>query len=112
MGALFNNVCYPSQDIARQNACSQFDLKNSVGENLYTNECSSVTFSEPMSICKRTNGGACTTITQPWPAMPVCDHDGGVSLSSDYFLAALAFLCIVWGGKKLIQLFDHHHADS
>lgn len=113
MGALFNNVCYPSQDLARQTVCSNFDVKNSVSTNLYTSECTSTVFNgATMSICKRTNGGACTTIAQPWPVTPVCDHDGGVGLSYDYFLASLAFLCIVWGGKKLIQLFDHHHADS
>jgi hypothetical protein len=113
MGALFSNVCYPTQAIARAQVCSKFDAKIMASTNLYTSECTSTDFTTAtMAICKRTNGGACTTVAQPWPVMAVCDHDGGVSLSYDYFLVALTFLCIVWGGKKLIQLFDHHHADS
>lgn len=113
MGALFQNVCYPSPVEARTQACALFDVKNSVGATLYSNECTSSVFTGPtMSICKRTNGGACTTIAQPWPLTPACSHEGGVTLSYDYFLVVLAFLIIVWGGKKLIQLFDHHHADS
>jgi hypothetical protein len=84
-----------------------------VGSDLYTADCSSTDFSGPtMDLCKRMNGGICTTVSQPWPVTPDCSHDGGVSLSYDYFLVGLTFICIVWGGKKLIQLFDHNHADS
>lgn len=113
MGALFQNVCYPTQAMARAQACSGFDVKVMATTNLYTSECTSTDFTVAnMSICKRTNGGTCVTTSQPWPVTPTCDHDGGVTLSYDYFLASLTFLCIVWGGKKLVQLFDTHHAES
>jgi len=110
MGYLYRDVCYPKQADARQVACSKFDAKVMVSTNLYTAECTSTVYTGAnMSICKRTNGGACTTVSPPWPTMPTCAHDGGVSLSYDYFLAAITVLAAVWGGKKLIQLFDVHH---
>ena len=113
MGTKFKDVCYPTQDDARQASCGSFGASVMSGSDLHTSECSSVSYSAAMmDICKRTNGGVCTTIAQPWPNMPTCSHDGGVSLSYDYFLAGITLLAIVWGGKKLIQLFDNHHAES
>lgn len=113
MGALYQNVCYPTQDQARAQACSSFDAKVMATTNLYTTECTSNVFTgTTMALCKRTNGGACTTVNQPWPVTPACDHDGGVSLSYDWFLASIAFLCIVWGGKKLIDLFNTNSLDT
>ena len=113
MGALFQNVCYPTQAIARAQACSNVDVKVMATTNLYTTECTSTDFTTAnMTLCKRTNGGTCTTVAQPWPVTSVCTHDGGVTLAYDWFLASIAFLCIVWGGKKLIQLFDHNTIES
>ena len=107
MGALFQNVCYPDQSAARQQACAKFDAKVMATTNLYTTECTSTTYTAAtMSLCKRTNGGTCTTVAQPWPVTPPCDYEGGVSLGYDWFLASIAFLVICWGGKKLINLFD------
>jgi hypothetical protein len=107
MGALFNNVCYPTQDIARQQACATFDAKVMATTNLYTTECTSTTYTATtMTLCKRTNGGTCTNISQPWPVTPACDYDGGVTLAYDWFLASVAFVVICWGGKKLINLFN------
>jgi hypothetical protein len=113
MGALFQNVCYPTQEMARVSACSGSHSQSLIGTDVFTSECTSSDFTgATMELCKRTNGGACVTVTSPWPSTPLCDHAGGVTLSYDYFLVALAFLCVVWGGKQLIKLFDHHHADS
>lgn len=113
MGALFNNVCYDTQYQARAQACSGFDSKVMATTNLYTSECTSTTFTAAtMSICKRTNGGACTTVAQPWPVTPVCDYNGGVTLAYDWFLASITFLVIVWGGKKLINLFSTPTIDT
>ena len=110
MGALYKNVCYPTQDQARLEHCSQAGTSILVTTNMYTSECTSTVFTgATMSICKRTNGGACTVQTQPWPLTPACAHDGGVSLAYDWFIASIVFLVICWGGKKLIQLFDHEH---
>jgi hypothetical protein len=113
MGALYQNVCYPTQEAARVQACSTFDAKVMATTNLYTSECTSTVFTgATMAICKRTNGGACTTVTPPWPVTPACDHDGGVSLAADWFLASIAFLAICYGGKRLIQLFDRNTVDA
>jgi hypothetical protein len=107
MGALFKGVCYPSQEQARAEACTQFDAKVMATTNLYTTECTSTVFTGvTMALCKRTNGGTCAVVNQPWPVTPACDHDGGVSLSLDYFYAALGFIVVVWGLKRLLQLFD------
>lgn len=108
MGAQFNNVCYPTEAAARQEACARFDAKVMATTNLYTSECTSAVFTgTTMNICKRTNGGTCTTITQPWPVTPACTHDGGITLAYDWFLGSVALLVIAYGGKKLIQLFDN-----
>lgn len=113
MGSKFKDVCYPSLSDARGAACSNFGGSSLVGADLFTAECVTTEYTaRAMSICKRMNGGACETITQAWPNTPDCTHDGGVSLSYDYFLAGITLLAIVWGGKKLIQLFDFHHAES
>lgn len=113
MGALFKNVCYPSQEAARAQSCSEFDSKVMATTNLYTSECTSTVFTgTTFNICKRTNGGACTTVAQPWPVTPACDYDGGVSLAFDWFLASIAFLAICYGGKRLIQLFDRNTVDA
>lgn len=113
MGALYQNVCYPDQATARAQACSGFEARSVQGGDLYTAQCTSTAFDgATMDLCKRTNGSACTTVTQPWPQTPECSFEGGVSLSYDYFLAAIAFLVIVWGGKKLIQLFDNNTLES
>jgi hypothetical protein len=113
MGALYKNVCYPTQEVARAQACSSFDAKVMATTNLYTTECTSTTFTTTtMALCKRTNGGACTTVAQPWPVTPPCDHDGGVTLSYDYFLAVIPALAVIWGLKKLIDLFSAPHTES
>lgn len=113
MGALFQNVCYADQVEARKQACSTFDTKVMATTNLYTSECTSTVYTgATMAICKRTNGGNCTTVNQPWPVTPACDYDGSINLAVDWFYASIAFVCIVWGGKKLVQLFDHNTVES
>lgn len=113
MGALLNNVCYPTQTDARMEHCARFDAKVMATTNLYTSECTSTVYTgATMAICKRANGGACTTIAQPWPVTPACDYSGGVTLATDWFLASFAFVCIVYGGRKLVQLFDTSPIDQ
>lgn len=112
MGNLVNNVCYPTIQEARKAYCSTFDLSQMEGTSFYTATCNSTAFSTAnMNVCVRLNGGGCLTRTQPYPTMPTCDHDGGITLAYDWFIASIAFLVIVWGGKKLIQLFDTHHLE-
>lgn len=113
MGALFQNVCYPDQASARQQACAQFDARVMATTNLYTTECTSTTYTAAtMSLCKRTNGGACTTVPQPWPVTPPCDYSGGVTLGYDWFLASMAFVIVCWAARKLINLFTNDTVQS
>ena len=113
MGYQYQNVCYPDQQTARVTACAQFDAKTIFSGDLITAECVSTDFTGPdMTLCKRTNGGTCATVSQPWPITATCDHDGGVSLAYDWFLASMAFFCIVYGSKRLMDLFDKPHIES
>jgi hypothetical protein len=113
MPALYKNVCYPTVEAARQEACSSFDTKVMATTNLYTSECTSTVFNTAnMTICKRTNGGTCANVSQPWPVTPNCTYDGGVTLAYDWFLASIALVITVWGGRKLIQLFDQPTTES
>lgn len=110
MGALFRNVCYQSQEDARAQACNTFDSKVMVSANLYTSECTSTAYTgATMTICKRTNGGACTNVSQPWPVTPSCDYAGGSTLALDWFYVLVVVLCLVYGIKRLIALFDAPH---
>ena len=113
MGALYQNVCYPSEVEARKQVCASVDVKTMDTTNLYTTECTSTVYTTAdMSLCKRTNGGNCTTQSQPWPVTPACAHDGGISLATDWFYASITLVCIVWGGRKLIKLFDYNTIDT
>jgi hypothetical protein len=103
LGALFNNVCYPTQDAARASVCSQFDAKVMQSTNLYTSECTStVVTGATMTICKRTNGGACTNVSPPWPVTPVCEV-----FAPDQFGITPADMSYVyaWGVSAVLALF-------
>lgn len=112
MGFLHSNVCYSSLESARSVAAASFEARSMVGADLFTAEVVSSGLDPAMTICKRQNGGACVLVDQPWPVMADCDYAGGVSLSYDYFLVAITLLLTVWGGKKLLQLFDTAHNES
>ena len=109
-GALFSNVCYPTQSEARQAACSQYDAKVMATTNLYTSECTSTVYTAAtMTICKRTNGGACTNVTPPWPITPVCevfapDKFGITPTDMSYVYA--------WGVSAVLALFMVGYAIS
>lgn len=123
MGFLFNNVCYPDMQTANTAECSLL-TKSSIDSSGQLVQLSC--FNAPVPtfpgmlpngngtyyMTKYTDGIFVSQYQVPASFYPECLHDGGVTLAYDYFLAAITFLCIVWGGKKLIQLFDNHHADS
>lgn len=112
MGALYKNVCYPDSVSARQAVCSDYVARSTDGA-VWSSSCTSTVFTgSTMSVELLMDGALNKSFTQAWPVTPDCDFEGGVSLAYDYFLVAITFLCIVWGGKKLLQLFDHSHADT
>lgn len=106
MGYQFQNVCYPSTAAAKQATCAgQYSIWGNT-TTVYSSECTSSDFSlASMTVCKRTNGGACTNVTVPYPPFPSCTWDNPASLSSEYFGAVLAFLAIVWVGSRMYRLF-------
>lgn len=113
MGFLFQNVCYPSDTLAKQAACSGAGGVWGQNTTVLTTECTNTTFTATtMTMCRRSNGGTCTTFTQPYPAFSSCTFDGGPAYAMDWLYVAMAVLVIVWGGKRLINLFDSPHAES
>lgn len=108
---LYNGTCYPSPLIARSAVCSASNSFQSIGSTVYSSECVSLPTDTNMTICTRVNGGACVGRSQPWPYMAGCTFDGGTSLATDYLALAMGFLVIIWGGKKLVDLFEISHTD-
>ena len=109
MGALFKGVCYPDPAVAKAEVCNAQWVTWGSGDNVMTAECTSSNFDLPsMSVCRRTNGGICTTSSTPYPAFSPCDYAGSQNLAYEWFLMALGLLVVVWGGKQLMKLFDSH----
>lgn len=107
MPSLFNGVCYPTAEAAKAQACSAASLTWGSGSSVHTLECASTSFEGPtMTLCKRTDGGACTLIQQDYPAFPDCDYAGGTDLALDWMYAALLLFVMLFGLKRLIALFS------
>lgn len=115
MGVQYKGVCYPTAELAKANACASSYQSTIATTNVYTSECTTTNFgtSGPaaMVICKRTNGGACTNINQPYPVFNPCTYDAPSSMSSEYFAAVLAFLVVVYVGKHIYKLFWRREYD-
>lgn len=106
MGFQFKDVCYPTAEAAKQASCAaQYNIWGNT-TTVYSSDCTSTAFTgSSMTVCKRTNGGACTNVTVPYPTFQPCTWDNPASLSSEYFGAVLAFLVIVWVGSRMYRLF-------
>lgn len=109
MGYLYKNVCLPTLEQAQLNECQDFTNVSYVGSDIYRHTC------QPSqggySVVTELNGTVTQTIPLSAIDYPTCDYVGGVGISYDYFLLALVLLSVIWGGKKLIQLFEFHHVD-
>lgn len=106
MGYLFQNVCYPAPELAKQATCAEQYKVWGNTTTVYSSECTSTVFTgTSMTVCKRTNGGACANVTVPYPSYPSCVWDSPASLSSEYFAAILAFLVIVWVASGMYRMF-------
>lgn len=113
MSALFNGVCYPSAEAAKQAACSAKASVWGSGGSVFTTECASLSFSGPsMEVCKRQDGGACLTIVQDYPPFPDCDFSGGVDLALEWLYLVLPVVVALWGIKRLIGLFSFNREDA
>lgn len=114
MGFLFSGVCYPDLPTAKQAECTaqSFAWGNNGSTTVYTADCTSTAFDAAqvnMTICRRSNGGACTNSTKPYLSYSSCAWDGGTGMTVDYFGALLAFLAIVLVAKRLTSIFWRNH---
>lgn len=107
MPSLYQGVCYPTAEAAKAQACSAASLTWGSGSSINTLECASTSFEGPtMTLCKRTDGSACTLITQDYPTFPDCDHAGGTDLALDWMYAVALLLAMLYGLKRVISLFS------
>jgi hypothetical protein len=112
MGMLYKGVCYADVASARVDACSNAYTSSLNGSNLVTAECTNTSFTAAtMAICRRTNGGACTNSSTPWPVFQSCDYDGVNASAGVWFGVALTLFIVAFFGKKMIKLFDSNHQD-
>lgn len=110
MSALFNGVCYPTEQAAKQTACSAASATWGSGSSVYTLECASSSFDgSSMTLCKRQDGGSCISIVQDYPAFPECDYAGGTDLAMDWMYAVLLLFVVLFGLKRLMALFSGEH---
>lgn len=108
--ALFNGTCYPDALLAHAERCGSFGQVWGNTTTVYTAECTAVNATTgALTICKRTNGGACTNITQPVAVYPTCIYTGQTSMSLDYFGALLGFLVIVFVASRIKRMFWGQH---
>ncbi len=110
-GYLLKGTCYPSLSDARQSACNDYPLIWGSGNNARSLTCSpsiDLTAAQ-MTMCRSTDGGACTTQSQPWPYMAECAYSGGSDLALDWGVVSITLFVTIWAGKQLIRLFEHHH---
>jgi hypothetical protein len=108
VGAQYKGVCFPTVEMARADACASVSQFQLTGANLYSAECTTSNFSltGPMAVCKRTNGGACVNVNQPYPPFQPCSFDSPVRQSSEYFALALGFLAVVFVGRWIYDFFN------
>lgn len=107
MGYLHANVCFSTLEAAKQAACSGTSGAWGDASGFHTLECTSTTFSgSAMDLCKRTDGGACQSFSQDYPAFPDCDFEASTVLAIDWMMAALLLFVTLFAFKRLIALFS------
>lgn len=107
MGYLFKNVCFSSVTDAKQAACSGASAVWGSGSSAYSLECTSTTFdTTAMTLCRRTDGGACESFTQDYPAFTACDFEAGTMLGVDWMWAAFLLFVTLFALKRLIAIFS------
>lgn len=110
MGALFQGTCYPLAADARRDHAAKSSQVVLSGTTVYSTEVTAIG-STTFTLCARTNGGACTarTVQATDSIYPACTYTGGSDIALDWGYAALALFVVIYGGKQLIRLFEHHH---
>lgn len=107
MGYLFKNVCFSSVTDAKQAACSGASAVWGSGSSVYTLECATSTFdTTSMTLCRRTDGGACETFAQDYPTFSPCDFEAGTALGIDWMWAAFLLFVVLFAAKRLIAIFS------
>lgn len=111
MGSLYKGICYPTLIDAKNNICSTFSGSSlTVENNVSTYSCSfEYIQNDRMIVFKYLDGIEVGYAKLDWPQVPDCDFAGTSDLAYEWFIIALSFLVVVWGGKQLLKLFDVHH---
>ena len=110
MGFLYKGACFPTVEQARAEQCAQSGSVWGSTTSAYTIECTNTAFNTAtMNMCRRLNGAACTSYTQPFQTYPSCTHDGSVTTAIDYFGAFLGVMTILYVGSRLKNYFWGKH---
>jgi hypothetical protein len=107
MGYLHKGVCYPTEELARADLCSNAFEQLLVGSDVHVQACTSFDFSEPVYDVTTTVNGVVTNLyTLAYPPFPDCDHTYTTGLIGAWLGAAMLIAATLWGLRKLIDLFS------
>lgn len=112
MGYLVRDACFPDLRTAKAAHCASVNGLWGATTSQYTTECTATAFAAANTtypVCRRLNGGACTTYNQTYPSFVPCTYDGNMANQTDFFTLMLGFLLVVWVGKQLQQKFWKSH---
>ncbi len=107
MGFLHKGVCYPTQELARADVCSEVAHVALVGEDVYASSCTSSDFTlASYDVLTTINGTPSRTVSLSYPDFPTCDHTYTTGLIGAWLGAAMLLAATLWGLRKLIDLFS------
>lgn len=106
MGYLFKGVCYAEISQAKQVVCSQAATDWQSGSTFYTSSCVSTDYTlDSFDLCRRADGGTCTTLSIPYPAFSDCAHVYTADAILDWSGAALLLFATLFGLRHLYEIF-------
>lgn len=105
MGYLHKGVCYPDLFGAKLATCTGADMTWADGETTYSQACAFIDETS-YQVCRQTDGGACASISIPYPTFVECDYAYTADLSLLWMGAALLLFSMLFGLKHLYNLFS------
>ena len=107
MGALYLGVCYPTAEAAKKAICSNAGQLQLDGGDMHASGCVSTDFSLPtFDVATATNGSLNAVHTFGYPDFMDCEHTFTGELILDWLAALLFLAAVLWGMRKLIELFS------